>query len=86
DNYNYIIDPHGAIGCLALEDYQNKVENDSVGVVLETAHPAKFLDVFEKHLTIKPEIPERLASCLDKKGSTIKVSNNYNDFKEILQK
>ncbi|MCB0743125.1 MAG: threonine synthase [Ignavibacteriae bacterium] len=86
DNYNYIIDPHGAIGCLALNDYQNKVENDSVGVVLETAHPAKFLDVFEKHLTIKPEIPERLASCLDKKGITIKVSNNYNDFKEILQK
>ncbi|MCB0749962.1 MAG: threonine synthase [Ignavibacteriae bacterium] len=86
DNYNYIIDPHGAIGCLALNDYQNKVENDSVGVVLETAHPAKFLDVFEKHLKIKPEIPERLASCLDKKGSTIKVSNNYNDFKEILQK
>jgi threonine synthase len=86
EQYNYIIDPHGAVGCLALEDYQSEVEPDCIGVVLETAHPAKFLDVYEKHLNFEPEIPERLSISLDKKGSTIKISNNYYEFKEILQK
>jgi len=85
DDKNYIIDPHGAVGCLALRDYQNKVNSDCMGIVLETAHPAKFLNVFEDNLKFKPEIPERLSKCLNKKGSTIKISSEYKDFKEVLQ-
>jgi threonine synthase len=84
--YDYIIDPHGAIGCLALETYQKEVDSNSIGVVLETAHPGKFIDVFEKYLDFKPEIPERLAASLDKKSSTMKLSNNYDEFKDILLK
>ena len=81
--YNYIIDPHGAVGCLALEEYQNK-NSFSTGVVLETAHPAKFLDVYNNHLNFKPDIPERLAASLDKESKTIKLDKDYNEFKEYL--
>ena len=84
--YDYIIDPHGAIGCLALETYQKEVDSDSSGVVLETAHPGKFIDVFENNLEFIPEIPKRLAASLDKKSSTVKLSNNYDQFKDILLK
>jgi threonine synthase len=82
--YNYIIDPHGAVGCLAFDDYKKNVNNNCIGVVLETAHPAKFSNVFEDHLYFTPEIPESLQSCMDKKGSTIKISKEYDNFKELL--
>lgn len=84
--YNYIIDPHGAVGCLALEDYIKENDNSAVGVVLETAHPAKFTDVFTNHLDIVPTIPERLKACLDKKGCSESLSSNYADFKDFLLK
>ena len=47
ENFNYISDPHGAVGYLGLQKY---CENnpDVYGVFLETAHPVKFLDVVEK--------------------------------------
>ncbi len=84
NSFNYIIDPHGAVGYLALEDYQKDFDSNCLGVVLETAHPAKFLDVFINHFTFAPKIPERLSNCLDKVGSTLKVSNDFTEFKEIL--
>lgn len=84
EKYNYIIDPHGAVGSLALDDYKNNINNNCTGVVLETAHPAKFLNVFEEHLNFIPEIPEVLSSCLNKRGITIKTSKEYDDFKELL--
>ena len=86
DKYNYIIDPHGAVGCLALEAYQKTVEPNCIGVVLETAHPGKFIEVFENNLDFKPEIPERLAISLNKKSITIKLDNNYKHFKDVLLK
>lgn len=84
EKYNYIIDPHGAVGCLALEDFQKEVDSDCTGVVLETAHPGKFLDVFEINLNFLPKIPKRLRTSLSKKSNTIKLSNNYNQFKDFL--
>lgn len=84
NEYNYIIDPHGAVGSLALENYQKEIKNDYNNIVLETAHPAKFLNVFETKLNFKPEMPERLNKCLDKLGNTVKISNSYDEFKEFL--
>ncbi|MDA3860317.1 MAG: threonine synthase, partial [Melioribacteraceae bacterium] len=57
--YIYKIDPHGAVGLLALEQYVNEknIEKYS-GVVLETAHPAKFKDTVDSALNINVEIPE----------------------------
>ena len=83
NKFNYIIDPHGAVGCLALEEYQNN-NSFSTGVVLETAHPAKFEDVFKKYLDFAPEIPERLSKSLNKESKIIRLSKNYEDFKEYL--
>jgi len=59
DRHGYIADPHGAIGYAAIEDFQ--IENpDYVGVYLETAHPAKFLNVLEDIFTSPIEVPHRL--------------------------
>jgi threonine synthase len=80
--FNYIIDPHGAVGYLALKDYQK--ENDVVGVILETAHPAKFLDDVESILEQKIDIPERLASLANKKKEARLSPTDFSDFKSWL--
>jgi threonine synthase len=42
----YLLDPHGAVGYLALKKYFKQHPNLS-GIFLETAHPVKFYDVVE---------------------------------------
>ncbi len=82
EKYNYIMDPHGAVGYLALKEYQKK--KDAVGVILETAHPAKFLEDVESILNRKIDIPDRLISLIDKKKESILRGIDFPSFKEWL--
>jgi len=82
--FDYTIDPHGAVGCLALDDYKNATDENIIGVVLETAHPSKFIDVYKDNLNFEPSIPDRLAENLKKEGHAIKLSKEYDDLKELL--
>ncbi len=81
--FNYVMDPHGAVGFNALNKYltQNK---DAIGMVVETAHPAKFKDIVEVALNIQVEIPQRLAVCLSKEKKSHLLQNNYKLFKDFL--
>ena len=81
-NQNYIADPHGAIGYLALKSYL-KDKNNIQGVFLETAHPIKFLDVMPKHIVPKIEMPLQIKKVIDKKKKSILIKN-YDDLKRFL--
>ncbi|MDF1695501.1 MAG: threonine synthase [Saprospiraceae bacterium] len=59
DDHGYTADPHGAIGYAAVKDFQQR-HPDTVGVYLETAHPAKFLDVMEVVFDNPIDVPDRL--------------------------
>jgi threonine synthase len=85
EKYNYVIDPHGAVGYLALKDYVKNNTGDYNSIILETAHPAKFLDEVEKVIGKKIEMPERLNISLEKKKHAIKLSNDFDDFKLFLK-
>jgi len=80
--YEYIMDPHGAIGYLALLDYQK--QHDVCGVVLETAHPAKFKDVMDEALKFDTPIPKKLLSLLGKDKVAIQMGGGYEEFREFL--
>ncbi|MBI1936996.1 MAG: threonine synthase [Ignavibacteriales bacterium] len=83
--FGYIIDPHGSVGYLALKSYAEKKSlKEYNGIVLETAHPAKFKDVIEEELKVDVEIPERLAECLNKNKATVELSSDYEDLKSFL--
>ncbi len=85
EKFNYIIDPHGAVGYLAYKSFTGLDNSEKqTGIILETAHPAKFQDVVEKALNIKIDVPQRLAECLTKNKSTIKLSAEYKSLKEFL--
>ena len=65
EKYGYVIDPHGAVGYLAAEDWLADHPEDTV-VILETAHPAKFPETITEELGDDIlEIPQRLACLAD---------------------
>ena len=61
-DHGYLADPHAAVACGVLDDSLAPGEN---GVFLGTAHPAKFLPVYER-LGIRVPIPEPLAVLVDR--------------------
>jgi threonine synthase len=65
DQHNYVADPHGAIGYAAIKEFQ-KSNPGYLGVYLETAHPAKFLDVMKDVLPIPTDVPDRLQAVANK--------------------
>ena len=80
--YNYIADPHGAVGYLGLRNYLT--ENPEIqGVFLETAHPVKFLDVVEDSISRKIELPEGISELIQKKKQAIAIKN-YSEFKKYM--
>lgn len=81
--YNYEIDPHGAVGYMALKEYQLK-NTGTKGVILETAHPSKFIDDVENILQKNINIPERLAVLKDKKKESIPIGIQFEPFKKWL--
>ena len=83
DMYGYVMDPHGAVGYLALKEYQQK-NRHTCGVILETAHPSKFLDDVERILGKKVEIPQRLSVLAKGIKVATPMSTRFDDFKEWL--
>lgn len=79
--YNYILDPHGACGWLAIN---NNIKEDETGLFLETAHPAKFKNVVEEAINTEIKIPERLASFMNGHKMSIPMTNRFEDFKRFL--
>ena len=82
-HFKYTIDPHGAVGYLALNDYLT-THPEHQGIILETAHPAKFLTDVERILDKSVEVPERLASLADKKKVATALDVDYSQFKAYL--
>jgi threonine synthase len=80
---NYVLDPHGAIGYLGLRDYLQS-NPDSVGIFLETAHPAKFKEVVEAAIHSSIEMPDRLNSFLKKEKQSMKAKSSFDYLKNFL--
>jgi threonine synthase len=83
NQFGYIMDPHGAVGWLGLNEAMQN-QTDSMGVFIETAHPAKFVDVVNDTLGIEIDIPGRLAKHLELEKEATKIKNAYSALKDIL--
>lgn len=78
---NYLLDPHGAVGYRSLLDGLNENE---IGIFLETAHPAKFKDTVESIIDNNVSIPGKLAAFMKGNKSTIKLPASFSNFKKYL--
>jgi len=55
-----------------------------VGLVLATAHPAKFAEVVMRAIGVAPPLPDRLAAYLQRPKLSLPLSSKYGDFKQFL--
>lgn len=83
DNYSYVLDPHGAVGFLALQRYLEK-SSGAKGFFLETAHPVKFYDAIEPVIGEKIAIPESIATLLKQPKKSIRMKPDDATFKSLL--
>ena len=83
DKFNYISEPHGAIGYLGLKKYGLKT--NEFGVFLETAHPVKFLEVVEETLKVDVEIPSQIKEVMSREKVATSIAN-YQELKLFLNR
>ncbi len=83
EKHQYLLDPHGACGYLALKD---QLQADETGVFLETAHPAKFKDTIDNILGADIEIPLPLQEFMKGTKKTVLMSKEFDDLKNFLTK
>ena len=80
---HYLLDPHGAVGYHALEDYL-KTHPTQKGIVIETAHPVKFFDVVEPIIDSPIKIPAAIKQQLSAEKKSLLIENNAEALKEFL--
>ena len=84
DRYGYVLDPHGAVGYFALGRYRAGSPGPSTGIILETAHPAKFIDVYGAEVRGSIEIPGRLRDLMEGEKHSVKLPARFEEVKEFL--
>lgn len=88
--FNYTLDPHGAVAYLGLENLRqaqsDNISENFIGILLETAHPAKFVEVVEEVLKEKVIIPEKLEAFNKKEKQSLEFSVDFKSLKSYLMK
>lgn len=83
EGHHYLLDPHGAVGYLALHRYLR--ENPSQkGIVLETAHPVKFYDVVEPVIGEKIQLPPAVAAQVNAQKISTRIAADSALLKDFL--
>jgi threonine synthase len=89
EKYNYVLDPHGAVGYYALNKFLKEKNIGQLptlkkGIFLETAHPVKFPEIVEKVTNTQIAVPESVHYLFDQKKQSIQINASFEDFKEWL--
>ena len=81
----YLLDPHGAVGFFALSRFmETGPAGGWNGIVLETAHPAKFVEVLPEDVQSDLKMPAILAEVMGKEGRSVRIGKGYEELKEFL--
>jgi threonine synthase len=81
NKFNYIPDPHGAVGFLGVKDFIESNPNYKC-IILETAHPAKFSEVINLY-TDNLVLPDQISSVISKKKKSVEI-DGFLAFKNFL--
>jgi len=75
----YLLDPHAAVAYRAL------VRHSGQGIVLGTAHPAKFLGAYPPSLRSAITVPSSLAEAMGRTKRSIRIGNGVDALKNVLR-
>lgn len=83
DQHNYLLDPHGAVGYLALKRYLADHPGEN-GIFLETAHPVKFPGAVEKITGKTIEAPDSVQAIMRSEKKSTQIESEYEALKDFL--
>ena len=84
DRHGYVLDPHTAVGWRALED-DLRGRPKSTGILLATAHPAKFPEVVEPLVGGGVSAPQRWADALERgEARAVRMEPEAEALRELL--
>jgi threonine synthase len=81
----YVLDPHGAIGWLAVNEALADAGPGAQGVFLATAHPAKFREVVEPAIGCPVPLPGILADALKRPRHALPLAADYAALEVLLR-
>lgn len=82
EEFGILIDPHTAVG---LAGWEKERRSGEMGLVLATAHPAKFPETVFQATGISPELPLELKRVAAKSGKKRKLPNSLEALTEFLE-
>jgi len=80
----YVLDPHTAVAYLALR-HARAADRDARGIVLATAHPAKFAETVERAIGQAVPVPARLAERLAADPVVTSIEPRTDELNRILR-
>jgi threonine synthase len=83
--HGYVLDPHSAVAYRAWSEYRKTTSKGQTCVVLATAHPAKFPEVYDDKIRSAINIPEQISSHFGKKKLSILMDASVDRFKVFLR-
>ena len=83
ESRGYLLDPHTAVGYLGLKE-ELEALGGGTGVVLATAHPAKFADVIRDAIGIEAPLPPELERCADLPERIIEIPADDSALRDVL--
>lgn len=85
DRLQYLMCPHTAVAYLGLKTHLQKLGlSDYNGIFLSTAHPCKFLDVYEPVMAEKVMVPPQLEQLMHRPKQAVNLPNDYLALKTYL--
>jgi len=81
ERYKYIMCPHTACAADAL---LSNFDENSIGIIVSTAHYIKFNKTVEKALCKETDVPESIKNLLNKRKNKISIDADYNKFKDLF--
>ena len=82
--HGYLLDPHSAVGWLGLEAFCREHAAPVQGIVLATAHPAKFAPIVERAAGTTVPMPARIREALSKDKKAVSLGNDYELLRSLL--
>ncbi len=82
-NTSYLLDPHGAVGYVALKKYLRE-KPSAHGIILETAHPVKFYNVIEPIIANPVQVPTKIQKLLERQQKSLKMNKEFLSLKNFL--
>jgi threonine synthase len=84
-DHGYLLDPHSAVAAAGLRKAVGQGGRET-GIVLATAHPAKFAETVEPVIGRTVELPARLADCLRREGRSVQMGKTLGELREAVRR